>query len=470
MYHPELAGKVDAQRQAIMNMGKDIEAEARRCFPGGHLVTATYRQSTLALEQTATLLMDPTVPAIFEGAFQFQGTFVRVDVLERMDDHTWRLIEIKASSRAKAVHLDDLTLQTYVLLSAGLTLSASCLMHVNRQYLFKGDVPDVQQLFAIQDFMETVQERLPAVPGQLAAMRAVLTEAAPPVIAPGPRCHTPHSCPFWEYCTETKPARWIYHLPGKKETFYKLTKRGIVTIDDIPSDFSLTDIQRRMKENVEWISPQLLSRLRTISYPLHHLDFETLMPGIPLYEGTRPYQPLPVQWSNHIECQDHRLHHDAFLSRTQQDPREEFVVTLLASLGTEGNICVYSEYEQYVLLALAEAIPQYKRELLQVVGRLWDLLSVIQSFYYHPGFSGSFSIKSVLPALIPSLSYHGLDIQDGVQATAAHYRMVFLETDWVERERLATALLEYCARDTLAMVELRKILLDKAEHAIDPSL
>ena len=469
IHNPELAGTIDSQRQAIMDMGKEIEGMARQCFPRGRLVAASYRQSTAALDQTADLLLDQTVPAIFEGAFQYQGTFVRVDVLERVDACSWRLIEIKASSRTKAVHIDDLAIQTYVLLGMGLTLSASCLMHVNRQYLFQGGVPDVHQLFAIQDMMEMVQERLPSVPEQLRAMRAVLPKPTPPVIEPGPQCHIPHSCPFWDYCTKTKPDRWIYYLPGKKDIFYKLSKRGIATIDQIPSDCRLTDIQQRVRDNVEWISPQLLSQLRNVSYPVHHLDFETLMPGIPLYAGTRPYQPLPVQWSNHIESKDHTLRHDAFLSRTQHDPREEFVVTLLASLGKEGSICVYSEYERSILLSLAELLPEFKQDLLDVVERLWDLLSVIQAFYYHPGFSGSFSIKSVLPALIPSLAYHDLEIQDGVQATAAHYRMVFMETDWVERERLATALLEYCARDTLAMVELRKVLFTKAECAIDPS-
>lgn len=469
VYAPELSGPVDAQRQAIMDMGKDIEAAARECFPNGRLVTAGYRQSAKALAQTAELMGDKSVSAIFEAAFQFEDIFVRVDVLERSEPDAWRLIEIKAAARVKAVHLDDLTVQAYVLGGCGVNLSGSYLMHVNRHYVFPGGDLDTRKLFAIEDATEEVAGRLPEVPGRVAHMRGVLTASQPPTIAPGTHCHSPHVCPFWDYCTEDKSSRWIFHLPGNKQLYHQLSQQGIETIDDIPPGFSLTDIQHRIKENVEWMDPQLLTRLQEVRYPVHHLDFETLMPGLPLYPGTRPYQPLPVQWSNHIEFEDQTLRHEGFLSRSTNDPREELAVRLVASLGADGTICVYSEYERFILLSLAESVPALKHELLSLVGRLWDLLSVIQQHYYHPGFQGCFSIKSVLPALIPSLSYDDLTIQDGVQAAAAHYRLVFTETDWVEKERLGAALSDYCSRDTLAMVELRKVLLAKALYEFQES-
>ena len=117
-----------------------------------------------------------------------------------------------------------------------------------------------------------------------------------------------------------------------------------------------------------------------------------------------------------------------------------------------------------MLTALAEVLPSLRTELLQLTHRLWDLLSVIQSHYYHPGFAGSFSIKSVLPTLVPSLSYSNLEIRDGATASAMYHQMVFKETDWVERQRIESALHEYCARDTLGMVELRRVLAEKVQH------
>lgn len=465
VYAPELAEKADDQRQAMLDMGKEIGLAAQRRFPGGMVVEEDYRHSQAALERTAELLGDPKVPAIFEGAFQFEGTFVRVDILERVQEETWRLIEVKASARVKSVHIDDLALQTYVLQGCGILLTGSFLMHINRHYAYLGGPLDLEQLFSIQEITDAIATRLAPLPDQVHALREVLGLSEAPDVEPGTHCHVPYSCPFWSHCTQKKPDRWIFHLPGSKEVFRRLTKRGVNTIDDIPPEFSLTVLQRRVKENVEWISPHLAQTLQSVRYPVHHLDFETFMPAIPLYPGTRPYQPLPVQWSNHIEWEDLTLRHDSYLCRDAKDPREEVAVGLLESLGSEGSICVYSEYERYVLNSLAEAVPALSRELHQVVGRLWDLLSVIQDYYFHPDFKGSFSIKSVLPALVPLLGYEDLEIQAGASASAIYHRMVCYETDWVERDRLASALQQYCARDTLGMVELRRVLWAKAMGA-----
>ena len=152
------------------------------------------------------------------------------------------------------------------------------------------------------------------------------------------------------------------------------------------------------------------------------------------------------------------MRHTAYLCIEQKDPREEIALSLLESVGEEGSICVYSEYEHYIVKALAEAVPRLRKDLLRVGERLWDLLEVLQSHYYHPDFQGSFSIKSVLPALVPSLDYGDLEIKDGATASAMYHRMMFTVTDWVERQRLASALHAYCERDTLGMVELRRVL------------
>jgi CRISPR/Cas system-associated exonuclease Cas4 (RecB family) len=462
VHAPELATQADAMRQAMLDMGNEIGKAARLYFPGGVLVEEDYRHATAAMARTAELLADSQVPAIFEGAFQFDGTLVRVDVLERVDATTWRLIEVKAASRVKSVHVNDLSVQAYVLQGNGLELGGMYLMHVNRHYGFVGGAIDYQQLFALQDMTEAVEERLPQVASQLHQMKGVLSTPSPPVVEPDTHCHSPYSCSFWDYCTREKSDRWIFHLPGEKKVFRQLKSMGIELMDDIPSSHPLSVLQRRVKENVEWISPTLADELRAVTYPVHHLDFETFMPAIPHYPNTRPYQPLPVQWSNHIESEDGQLRHEAFLCRDQKDPREELATRLLASVGDKGSICVYSEYERFVLLSLAEVLPHLRQQLRQVVSRLWDLLSVLQHHYYHPQFGGSFSIKSVLPSLVPSLGYQDLEIQDGSSASSIYYRVVFRETDWVERERLANALLQYCERDTLAMVEIRRVLHVKA--------
>ena len=155
------------------------------------------------------------------------------------------------------------------------------------------------------------------------------------------------------------------------------------------------------------------------------------------------------------------MHHE-FLCNDSRDPRTDFIEVLLHSVGGDGSICVYSPYERAILEGLAVAFPKCAGDLRRVIARLWDLLPIVREQYYHPGFQGSFSIKAVLPALLPELSYDDLEIQEGGMAAQTYARMVFEVTDWVEKLRLREALLRYCERDTLAMLRLRQVLLDKA--------
>ncbi len=463
IHHPTLATPPDASIQAILNMGTEIGLLAQRCFRGGVLVKAGFRQREAAIAETAALLQDPTVLAIFEGAFEHDGVLVRVDVLERVQSgeersSSWRVIEVKSSTRVKEVHLDDLAIQSYVVQGSGVRLDATCLLHVNTKYLYPGGEVDLRALFSIEDLTQAVTDRRRQVPERLAAMKAMLLEGQAPEIEPNQHCHLPYECPFWFHCTKEKPPRWIYHLPGKKEIVSQLVQQGITTIDEIPDRTALSDIQRRVKANTEWISSGLGQILRSVRYPVHHVDVETVMLALPRYPSSRPYQSIPVQWSNHIELESGELWHQEFLHSEASEPRRRWAEALIESLGDTGSIVVYSTYEEMIFRRLAESFPEFKSAFNAIIKRLWDLLDVIQSHYYHPAFGGSYSIKSVLPAVVPSLGYADLAIQDGGHAAAEYYRMVFLETDWVEQTSIREQLLRYCARDTLAMVELRREL------------
>lgn len=470
IHQPTLAMPPDASTQAFLDMGTEIGILAQRRFHGGVLVKAGFRQREAAIAETAALLQDSGIPAIFEAAFEHEGVFVRVDILERMQSgdrgSSWRLIEVKSSTRVKDVHLDDLSIQSHVVQGSGLRLDATGLMHINTGYFYQGGEVDLRALFSIENVSEAVADRRGRVPERLAAMKAILLESQAPVIEPGQHCHAPYECPFWTHCTKEKPRRWIHHLPGKKEIVGPLVRQGIMTIDEIPDEIMLSDVQRKVKDNVEWLSPELGQILRSVSYPIHHLDAETVMLALPRFPSTRPYQSLPVQWSNHIELASGEIMHQEFLHNEASEPRRHWAEALIESLGEQGSIVVYSAYEEAIIRQLAEMFPEFKSAFNAIVKRLWDLLPVIKRHYYHPAFNGSYSIKSVLPAVVPSLGYDDLTIQDGGQAAAEYYRMVFLETDWVERDSIREELLRYCARDTLAMVELRRVLREKAERHV----
>jgi len=336
-------------------------------------------------------------------------------------------------------------------------------MHINTGYLYRDGAIDLTQLFTIQDLSEAVAHRRAGVPERLVEMSRMLLQTEPPAIEPDRHCHTPYDCPFWDHCTKDKPARWIHYLPGSKQVVDQLTQQGVATIDEIPAGTKLSPVQRRVKENVEWVSPKLGPVLKAVQYPVNHLDFETVMLPVPRFLETRPYQALPVQWSNHIEQTTGELHHEEFLHKSLSDPRKVLAESLLESLGSKGSICVYSPYEKSVIEQLAEALPALRTALRALVQRIWDLHPIVRDHYYHPLFNGSYSLKEVLPALIPSLGYDDLAIKEGGHAASEYYRMVFVETDWVERVAIEEALLRYCGRDTLAMVELRRALMEKSQ-------
>ena len=398
VHHPSLATKPDAATQAMFDMGTEVGELARSRFPGGVLVEAGYRQSEAALAQTAALIQDLTVPAIFEAAFLHDGVLIRADILERVpagegQPSGWRLIEVKSSTKVKDVHLEDLAVQSEVILGAGLTLVSVCLMHINTGYLYRDGAIDLTELFAIQDLSDVVAQRRAAVPERLATMSRMLLQTQPPAIEPDRHCHTPYDCPFWEHCTKDKPARWIHYLPGSKQVVSQLTQQGVTTIDEIPAGTKLSPVQRRVKENVEWVSEKLGPTFKAVQYPVHHLDFETVMLAVPRFSETSPYQALPVQWSNHIE-QDHgESCHRSTCTGEGTDPRKVWPKPCWSRLGDKGSICVYSPYEKSVIEQLAEALPLLRTALRALVKRIWDLHPIVRDHYYHPHFDGSYSLK-----------------------------------------------------------------------------
>ena len=247
----------------------------------------------------------------------------------------------------------------------------------------------------------------------------------------------------------------------------RLKGSGIRSIGDIPPDLSgLSATQLRVRNAVAdgrpYVGPGLGRSLGEIAPPACFLDFETINPGIPVYVGTRPYQRIPFQWSLHVLDESGELTHREFLNPDGQDPRERFAASLLEALPDTGSIVAYSSYEKSVINELAEALPRRRDGLLALVPRIVDLMNVVQGNYYHPGFHGSFSIKSVLPALEPGFGYDELEVQEGLAASAAYARLVAGGVPDDEEAETRRALLAYCKLDTEAMVRVYHRLLAEA--------
>jgi hypothetical protein len=291
-------------------------------------------------------------------------------------------------------------------------------------------------------------------------------EGGTPEVEPGPHCTIPYACPFWNHCTAAKPKDWIYYLPRRNDCFAVLTTRGVETIGRIPEEIPLNKTQQRAKEAVRsgapLLDPAIREEIRIDRYPVYYLDFETMDPAIPLYAGTRPYQPIPFQWSAQIMKGEMAVPQEqAYLHGAATDPRRELAAKLLEVLCDPGPIYVYNKaFEAEVLRQLAEHLPEHAGDLLALVDRLVDLLPPIRRHYYHPDQRGSFSLKAVAPTLVPELSYADLEIQEGAQAGPAFQQMIDPACPSEERGRLRRALLTYCRRDTLALVRIHRRVLE----------
>jgi hypothetical protein len=460
-----LATPPDDAMQAIFDAGTKVGERAHELFPGGVLVDEKPWEHAEAVARTRRLMADALVPAIFEAAFEHEGVRIRVDVLERLPGGAWGLREVKSTSSVKDVHLDDLAVQCFVLEGAGLSVGSSQLIHIDTTYVRGEDDIEWEAFFARADCDAEMVDALRRVTERVSRFHAVLAEPAAPAIEPGFHCRKPYDCEFWDHCTRDKPKDWIRYLPRLQEArFLELSGEGYDRIGELPAEAVLTAMQSRVRDVMQsgdpFVSPDLHAALADAGPPAWYLDFETANPSIPLYAGTRPFEIVPFQWSlHHVDAAGSVTHRD-FLAEGNGDPRRAFCESLLEALSADGApVHVYSAYEDSRLGELADEFPSLSAGLNAIRARLFDQLPLIRQHVYHARFAGSFSIKKVAPALIPTFAWDNLEgITGGSAAAAAWPRLERGEFEAEEASRKREALIAYCARDTLAMVELHRAL------------
>jgi hypothetical protein len=374
------------------------------------------------------------------------------------------LVEVKSTARVKPEHPWDLAIQLHVLQGSGLPVRRACLMHLNPDYVYPGGEYDLGDLFVAEDLSEHARSLEGEVSAALAAMREPLWSETPPAIPAGSHCTTPRTCAFYEHCHVDAPEHPIDELPRlRKRLRERLVAMAIADIREIPDDFpGLSPLQLRVLDAVRtgtrFHDAGAAAELARLRFPIHFLDFETFGLPLPLYPGTRSYQTIPFQWSDHILNREGEILHREFLHEGRDDPRRRFAETLLEAVEGQGSIVVYSGYEDMCLAALESALPDLSTRLRAVRSRLFDLLPVVRKHVYDPRFHGSYSIKTVLPALVPELGFDDLTIKEGSLASIAYAEIQAPGTPPERIVELRTALRAYCKRDTEAMLELFNIL------------
>jgi predicted RecB family nuclease len=469
VHEPELAAEPSGATEAIMEQGHDVGMLARTLFPRG--VEVCVRSLDQAIRNTRELVANPEIPAIFEGVFEHGGVLVKVDILHRRRDGRWRLIEVKSTSDVKDHHYEDVAIQYRVVSRSGLDVATACLAHVNRGYIYPGGEIDPRRFFRVRNLTRRVQRLQPKLTFELRSQFTVLAIPTPPDIAPGRHCSNPVVCEFYDHCNQPRPDDHIGYLPRiHASAMGELEEMGIESIREIPDDFELSEIQRRAATCVQtgepWFSPELRDVLCGLKYPLYFADFETVSRAIPQFHRMRPYDQLPFQFSVHsLKEAGATLEHHEFLGTDANDPRHEFISSLCSVLGETGSIVVYSSFESQRLSDLAAWLPEYGERISAIQARLFDLLPVVREHTYHPAYTGSYSIKSVLPALVPQMTYQGMQIADGQTAGIAWEALLRGSLYSGERDRIRKALLDYCGQDTLAMVRLLETLGKSAPDA-----
>ena len=445
-----------AATERVFAIGHQVGDIARRMFPGGTLIGHDSELSA-ALAQTAELIAQPGPLTLYEGTFRHEGLLIRADIIVRDASGSVRLVEVKSSTRVKPVNHIDCAVQAWVLAGAGLAPERIELAHVNNRFVYPGG-GDYDGLLLFADLSDKIRPLLDEVPHWLADYRQMLAGEVPEIRV-GPQCRNPYECAFLDYCTPPQPDYPVNRLPGGGKAVWQLLENGIDDIRDVPPGFLGNETQERVRRVTAAGAPELRpaagETLRALPFPRYYFDFETVSFAVP----ARPYQPLPFQWSCHVESAPGVIEHREFLADGAGPPMRQCAETLLEALGDSGPVLVYTSYEAGVLKTLAEMFPDLAPPLGAVIERLFDLHPLVKANYYHPDMLGSWSLKAVLPTIGAELDYAALgEVQEGGAASEAFVEIMAPETQAQRRAVLRQDLLRYCELDTLAMLRLSQAL------------
>ena len=482
VYKPEEA-EVDEALQARFEKGNEVGDLAMGLFGDFKEVTVKHEDGSLDLTKMIELTqqyMEEGVENICEASFDYEGNYCAVDVLHK-EKGGWAIYEVKSSSlpefKEKRTKLDkyapDIAYQKWVLEQCGINVTGTYLVCINSDYVREGNL-DIEQLFVTKDMSELIDNEYLKVPAGVSQAMKVINNETEPDIDLSRNCDKPYPCSFFHYCKEQHgvPTPSVFDIYGgafgckKEDSFYitqklELYKAGKMSYEDI-KDEPLGHIQRMQVERMEYINKEGIREfLDTLSYPLYFLDYETMQDAIPQFSGTKPYQQITFQYSLHIKRSESAPYeHREFLAESNgKDPRRALAEQLCKDIPKDVCTLAYNKkFEVSRTEELAALYPDLRDHLLNIASNIKDLLDPFQAgYYYLPAMGGSFSIKSVLPALFPNdpeLNYHNLDeqVQNGGDAMTIFPKMRTMSPEEVKSAR--EALLNYCKLDTWAMVKV----------------
>lgn len=447
----KLNGKVEFQcsefDQHMMEQGYEVEELAKEYLI--RQLQTQHPQDQLLWQQTYS-----------DGFFQ-----CRCDALvHRTTGDLYDLFEIKSSTAVDKENIYDIGYQTLIL-QQHIKVDHLFLVHLNKDYRRCEDL-DLSQFFLVEEVTDKVNALLDDLQILRDGSMEVFSTIDPLSL---PSCLNPRECPCPQICHPNLPDCSIFdipHLSSKKKK--QLLEAGIIDARDIPDTFDLNEKQHQivMGARTGAISiqrPALRKELEGLTFPLYFLDYETCISAIPLFEGYHPQQQVVFQYSLHrLDSTNQEAAHSGQICVQCGDPSLPLLHHLSEEIGGTGSIIVWNKaFEMTMNKEMAILHPEYAAFLENVNQRIYDLGDIVnKGFYLHPGFKGSWSIKKVLPVMVPDLSYDEMSIHKGDQASMAWWKMTFEQLSASDIEQICNNLSEYCKLDTLAMVEIFKRFLD----------
>jgi hypothetical protein len=463
IHEAERIPAADAITQFVFDQGHVVGEYAKKLFPGGIDIQHDDFMENIV---TARKLLAQRKP-LFEAGILYGRIYCRSDILNPVNEDEWDIIEIKSGTSVKEVYINDVSFQKFCCEKAGLKIRSCKLGFINRQYVKNGEI-EPKELFILEDISTRVEEISEGMEERVSKLLEVMSNKECPEMTIGQHCLAPYECPLREECWGFLPENSVFDLRGGKTKQFSLWEQGIISIKDIPKDILLSRQQQIQREcvvtgSVHVEKEEIRQFLNKLKYPLYYLDFETFGPAIPVYDGTRPYQDMPFQFSLHVvESAGSEPVHHSFLAEGIEDPRPRILRELQRLLGSEGSIIAYNAgFEEGVLKELVEAFPDYTDWLEGILTRMADLLFPFTNFhYYNASQKDTASLKKVLPA-VTGKGYEEMGIGAGMDASIAYGRIMYGNATEEEIATVRADLLEYCKLDTEGMIwvvdELRKL-------------
>jgi len=446
-----------AQKQKF-SQGYEFEKYAHKLFPKAvNLSELEFKDN---LEETKKSIKKKKT--MFEAGIKVDDLFLRADVLEPVKCG-WNLYEIKASTKQKPQHIPDLAFQKYVCEKSGLKINKCFVLHLNKEYIKNGKI-NPKKLAEIEEVTEKVN-LIGGIEKNCKLYLEIMNSDKEPDMLISKNCNKPYPCAVKDKCWGTLPKNNVLHLTNWR-VYWKLFDDGIINMKDVPKGTKLTPkdqviLEAETKNKVIISKEHVKHFLKSLKYPLCHLDFETFDTAVPIFDNSRSWQKMPFQYSVHIQPKVGKIKHYDFLADGEGDPRPELLKALKEHTKGSGSVIVFNKsFEISVLKRLLEDFPKEKW-IQNVLDRIVDLATPFQSFYYYnPSQKGSYSIKKVLPA-VTGKSYAHLEIANGGDASALYfYSHIVKEING--KEKIRENLLKYCCLDTEGMVwivdKLKKLI------------